>query len=189
MRDATKHWPVVSPLSGVAWAATAVASFHLANEIPALSCLIAWYVFSIVQLTRVARASTAFLLGCGAGCLIFGPQLAFLFGIFGPFALMLWLVGGFWIGAFVLLGRAALVQCGPRVAILLLPAIWLACEYFRSELYWLRFSWLIPGYMFAGNGQPLPIGFVGVYGVGYLLALASVALGSLSANGRSWPAA
>jgi apolipoprotein N-acyltransferase len=132
---------------------------------------------------RVARASAAFLLGCGAGCLIFGPQLAFLFGIFGPFSLMLWMVGGFWIGAFVLLGRAALVQCGPRIALLLLPAIWLACEYFRSELYWLRFSWLIPGYVFAGNGQPLPIRYLGVYGVGYLLALASVTLWQLE---RKW---
>lgn len=176
MTDAPKHWPVVSSLSGVTWAAIAATSFHLTYEMPAAGFLIAVYVFAIVQLTRVARAATAFLLGCLAGCLIFGPQLAFLYGIFGPFSLMLWLVGGFWIGAFVLLGRAALVQCGSRMALLLLPAIWLACEYFRSELYWLRFSWLIPGYAFAGNGQPLPIRYVGVYGIGYLLALASVAL-------------
>jgi apolipoprotein N-acyltransferase len=85
-----------------------------------------------------------------------------------------------WIAALVLIGRGMLMHFGRRAAIVLIPMAWLACEYFRSEVYWLRFSWLIPGYVFSGDGEPLPVRAVGVYGVGFVLALGSVLLWQLT---------
>jgi apolipoprotein N-acyltransferase len=48
-------------------------------------------------------------------------------------------------------------------------------EYFRSELYYLRFSWLNAGYAFAEN-MPFPLfGLLGMYGIGFAaMAIAAV---------------
>lgn len=46
----------------------------------------------------------------------------------------------------------------------MIPILWTGIEYFRSELYFLKFSWLNIGYA-------MPIGnrFIGMYGVGFLI--------------------
>ncbi len=163
------RWSVLSKRHVAMWAAAAIVCFFLAYEIPALSWMIAAYVFALVQITRAANAKAALLAGLAVGFCAFAGELTFLFGLFGPFSVFLWLVGAFWIASFCWLGRALLVRYGDKAAMALLPCLWIALEYTRSELYWLRFSWLIPGYVFAGHGQPLPIRFVGVYGVGFLL--------------------
>lgn len=49
------------------------------------------------------------------------------------------------------------------------PFIWTGLEYFRSELYCLKFSWLNIGYAFA-NFQVFPFHILGMYGVGFLVA-------------------
>lgn len=56
---------------------------------------------------------------------------------------------------------------------MLLPLLWCGLEYFRSELYYLRFSWLTPGLAFASNAASLPLRSLGTYGMG--LALAAIA--------------
>ena len=59
---------------------------------------------------------------------------------------------------------------------LLVPFLWTGLEYFRSELYYLRFSWLNVGYGFAGAPWQGTLSLVGTYGLGFLLiGLASVA--------------
>ena len=73
-------------------------------------------------------------------------------------------------------GRASLRKLGPKWGWLLIPFIWTGLEYFRSELYYLRFSWLNVGYAFAGAPWQGALKPVGAYGVGFLLiSLASVA--------------
>ena len=161
----------LSLLGTAVWAIVAVVAFHLAYELAALSCLIGLYVFALVQLSRAATPVRAFLAGWLTGLLVFGPQLAFMFGVFGEFGVVLWLIGSFWIGLFVVLSQRAIERFGTRGAVLLLPMLFIALEYFRSELYPLKFSWLAPGYTFAGHGQPLLVPHVGVYGVGFLLTL------------------
>src|SRR5207248_708905 len=52
-------------------------------------------------------------------------------------------------------------------------------EYFRSELYYLRFSWLNAGYAFSEQVQTVPFRFIGVYGFGFVLMLAACALNFL----------
>ena len=51
---------------------------------------------------------------------------------------------------FVALARLCLGRFGPKWGWLLIPFVWTGLEYFRSELYYLRFSWLNAGYAFAG---------------------------------------
>jgi apolipoprotein N-acyltransferase len=52
---------------------------------------------------------------------------------------------------------------------LLVPFVWTGLEYFRSELYYLRFSWLNVGYAFAGAPWQGALKLAGTYGVGFLL--------------------
>jgi apolipoprotein N-acyltransferase len=53
----------------------------------------------------------------------------------------------------------------------LLPFLWTGLEYFRSELYYLRFSWVSPGYAFAPSQAPFHS--LGIYGTGFLLMCAA----------------
>jgi apolipoprotein N-acyltransferase len=50
----------------------------------------------------------------------------------------------------------------------LIPIVWTGLEYFRSELYYLKFSWLNIGYTFPNFGVA-PIDVFGMYGVGFLV--------------------
>lgn len=183
------RWGTLAPWQASAWAATAVAAFFLAHSLASLGWLIAVYVFALVQLTRTATPASAFFIGFAAGFAVFAGGLAFLFGIFGPFAVFLWTVGGFWIALFAWLGQLAVARFGHRAAVVLLSCLWIALEYTRSELYWLRFSWLAPGYAFAGNGLTLPTSWLGVYGIGFALVLLSGCLWRLSRRNAVFAAA
>jgi apolipoprotein N-acyltransferase len=55
------------------------------------------------------------------------------------------------------------------------PFLWTGLEYFRSELYYLKFSWMNIGYAFAG-WQMLPMNMVGMYGIGFLAATGAAML-------------
>jgi apolipoprotein N-acyltransferase len=109
-----------------------------------------------------------------------------MFDLFAEFGVVLWLIGSFWTGLFVLLGHGAIGRLGQRGAILLLPMLFIAMEYFRSELYPLKFSWLAPGYTFAGHGQPLLVPLFGVYGVGFMLTLLAAWLVQLEIRRAAW---
>ena len=152
----------------IAWSAAAVASFHLAYEFDLLRGLIVVCLFSLVSLARLNTNRKAFYVGLGIGFALYAPQLAFFWGIFGTAAIALWLVLAFWVGLFLLLSRQAFLHFG-RAALLLIPIFWLGLEYFRSELYYLRFSWLTPGYVFSGSRLAAALGVLGVYGIGALL--------------------
>jgi apolipoprotein N-acyltransferase len=68
------------------------------------------------------------------------------------------------------------VPLDPRWGWLLIPFLWTGLEYFRSELYYLRFSWLNVGYAFAGAPWQGALKLAGNYGAGFLLvSLASIA--------------
>jgi apolipoprotein N-acyltransferase len=56
-----------------------------------------------------------------------------------------------------------------KVAALLLPFLWTGFEYFRSELYHLKFAWLTPGCALLGWDQP-ELSWLGVYGIGFVVA-------------------
>jgi apolipoprotein N-acyltransferase len=106
-------------------------------------------------------------LGVGFAC--FAPQLECFWRIFGAGAIALWLILAFWIGLFVALAHLALARLGLKRAALLIPFLWTGLEYFRSELYYLRFSWLNGGFAFA-DSQFVPFGLLGNYGVSFAIA-------------------
>jgi apolipoprotein N-acyltransferase len=148
--------------------AGAVACFHLAylHNFPPLIIV---YVICLTQLARMATTRRAYYAGLITGFLCVGPQLTCFWKIFGPAAVALYYILGFWIGIFTATSSAALRRFGPVKTMILVPFLWMGLEYFRSELYYLRFSWMNVGYAFSGDW--LGLHFVGMYGMGFLAAL------------------
>ena len=152
----------------------AVVCFHVAYT-PAQSGLLALaivgYVVCLVQLARLRTTRQSFYVGLWVGFACFAPQLECFWRIFGAFAIALWLILAFWIALFIALAHLALARFGLKRGALLLPFLWTGLEYFRSELYYLKFSWLNVGYAFADwNISPQ---WLGVYGVGLCASVLS----------------
>ena len=158
------------------WVMVAAAAFHAAYASANTSPLIVLYLFALLQLARTDRWRKAFYSGLAVGLLIAVVRLAFFVGVFLGGAAALWVVYAFWIALFVALARLCLGRFGPSWGWLLIPFVWTGPEYFRSELYYLRFSWLSVGYAFAGAPWQGALKLAGTYGVGFLLmSLASAA--------------
>jgi apolipoprotein N-acyltransferase len=160
--------PLTIP-AGLGWALVAVVSFHLAYLIAACPWCIVLFLYGVLRLAGLATARQAFWFGMAVGLAAYSYHLTFFWTLFGPAAIALWCVLSFWLGLFVLVGRACLIRFGPVVWAAAAPFLWTGLEYFRSELYYLRFSWLNAGYAFSKSaGLPFLAGF-GVYGIGFLL--------------------
>lgn len=153
------------------WALSGAACFHLAFLFAPLAFLIAVYLFTLFKLSELATPRCAMWAGIGMGFLCFAPQLGFFYTIFGLSAVALWSVLAFWLGMYVLTQHLVRARLGARNAALLAPVLWLGFEFFRSELYYLRFTWLSAGYAFAEGENRQWIYWSGVYGLGALLML------------------
>ena len=153
----------------ILWMTIAAGSFHLAYLVPACAWSIVGYVFALFQLSRQPNRLHAMNTGWLLAILVYAPHLFFFWTIFGPTAIALWLVLGFWLGLFLALLRFVREKWGRVAAAWLAPGLWMGLEFFRSELYYLRFSWLSPGFAFAWTPNLPWIGWVGVYGFGLLL--------------------
>ena len=153
--------------------AGAAACFHLAyyapGNTPVFRFMIIGYLICLVQLARTGSTREAFYSGLAAGLICVAPQLECFWRIFGTAAIPLWLVLAFWIAAFTASAHVVLVRLGTARGALLIPVLWTGFEYFRSELYPLRFSWLNVGYAFAGIPE-MPFHWVGMYGAGFAAA-------------------
>jgi apolipoprotein N-acyltransferase len=147
----------------------AIASFHLAYSFPQCAFLIVVYLFCLFRLANVNASRKAFYIGFGIGLATFAPQLGFFWNIFNAAAIALWAVLAFWIGLFLLLAQLARKRLGTKLFIVVAPFLWMGLEYFRSELYYLRFSWMNVGYAFSDSPNALKFFFGGVYGIGFLL--------------------
>src|SRR5579872_2790131 len=156
----------------------AVVSFQLAYAFSACSFLIVAYLACLLNLARLKTGRLAFYFGVAIGVLTCAPQLAFFWKLFGAAAIVLWLVPAVWIGLFLVLARLCLARLGRIRALLLIPFLWIGLEYFRSELYYLRFTWLNAGFAFSHNLSWLPLRQLGVYGMGFLL-MALICLGAM----------
>lgn len=166
--------PTLTFKEGLLWSAVALASFHLAYSFASCAFLIAVCLFALLQLSRVRTSRIAFYTGLGVGLSIYGPKLLFFWTVFGPSAIALWLVLAFWLGVFLVLVRFCRERFGERWVMLAAPVVWTGLEYFRSELYYLRFTWLNAGYAFAWSPALPAVKWLGMYGVGcVLMALAA----------------
>jgi apolipoprotein N-acyltransferase len=155
-----------------------VVSFHLAYEFAVCAPLILLFLFCVFRLAHTATRQEAMYLGWILGLLIYGPQLAFFWTIFGFGAVALWMVLATWLAVYLVLQRFALLKLSAPWAALSAPVLWTGVEYFRSELYPLKFSWLNAGYVFAPYPEAALLRVFGMYGVGFVLMLFAAQLAS-----------
>ena len=159
------------------FALAAILSFHLAYSIEHCQILIAVFLYCLFRLADVPASRRAFYIGMGIGLAVYAPQLSFFWTIFQAAAIPLWLILSFWLGLFLLLGRVCRTRFGLVVWACVAPFVWTGLEYFRSELYYLRFSWLNAGYMFSDLGSLPYLACYGVYGIGFMLMALAAILG------------
>jgi apolipoprotein N-acyltransferase len=172
--------PTAEPLSfsrAVLLAVIAVICFHAAYSLDrfvAPQLLIIGYAVCMTQLARLKSTRQSFFLSLLAAYLCFAPQLVFFWSIFGGPAIVLWLILALWVALYVVLTQMTLVRFGVKFAAALVPFLWMGLEYTRSELYYLKFSWLNISYALPGwDSSALPL--CGMYGVGFLAATLAAA--------------
>jgi apolipoprotein N-acyltransferase len=171
------------------WMTLAVACFHAAYtslKFPAAGLLIFGYALGLVKLCEQSSVRRAFYIGLVTGYLCYAPQAFFLAKIFYVAAPLLWLVLAFWVGLFTALSCAAMRRWGRARAMWLIPILWTGIEYFRSELYPLKFSWLNVGYLAQEGFSSQFLGLYGMYGVGLIVFGVGVALNRWRELNR-WP--
>jgi apolipoprotein N-acyltransferase len=149
MKKSADSKPPLGWMQSLLLAAAAVACFHLAYtplQHPAFGLFIFGYAIFLAQLPHQKTARRAFYFGLATGFLCVAPQLYFFWKIFSVSAIVLWLVLSFWIGLFAAIVCACIQRWGRFRTMWLVPFIWTGLEYLRSELYYLKFSWLNVGY-------------------------------------------
>jgi apolipoprotein N-acyltransferase len=173
----------LSTVAALVLAVASVASFQIAYEWKAAAGFIVAYLACLFRLAWVKSSRWAFYLGLAIGFSIAAAQLRFFYDIFGPAAIGLWLIFGLWHAFYLLLARNTVARW-PRSGALCLPVIWFALEYFRSELYYLRFAWLTPGFALS-HPTWLPFATVGVYGFSFCV-LSIIALLFVGSGRKRW---
>lgn len=172
MKILTDSKPPLGWTKSLALMLATVICFHLAYtplQHPAFGWFIVGYAICLTQLTHQKTVRRAFYFGLATGFLCVAPQLICFWEIFRAAAIVLWLILSFWIGLFAAIVCACIRRWGRTRAMWLVPFIWTGLEYFRSELYYLKFSWLNIGY-----ALPAPLsGFgpyhIGMYGAGFFV--------------------
>jgi apolipoprotein N-acyltransferase len=149
------------------WLAVAVVCFHAAYtslKYPVAGLMIFGYALALIQLADQPNVRRAFYFGLATGFLCYAPQLFFFWRIFSAASVVLWLVLAFWIGLFTAIVCGSARRWGKVKTAWLIPIVWTGIEYFRSELYYLKFSWMNIGY-----AMPFGDGMFGMYGTGLLM--------------------
>lgn len=169
--DGLPLWQVF--LIGLAGAAC----LHLAYAFPQLSFLLLGTFASFAALSLARSRRKAFYPVLLIGLAVYAPQLGFFWTIFGAPAILLWLVLAFWLALFSVIAWRIRTRWGVIAWLLALPFLLTGLEYFRSELYYLRFSWINAAFALA----PLPslswLVSGGMYAVSFvLMSLVSLCL-------------
>jgi apolipoprotein N-acyltransferase len=155
------------------FALAAIVSFHLAYAVKHCQVLIVVFLYCLIRLAALLTLRVAFYLGIAIGMAIYAPHLAFFWTLFQGGAIALWLILSCWLGAFLLIGAACFQKFGPIGWACAAPFVWTGLEYFRSELYYLKFSWLNVGYVFSDTAALHYLAGCGVYGIGFALMAVS----------------
>jgi apolipoprotein N-acyltransferase len=170
--------------TNLAWGLISAAAFVAANTWKEAEALVLVYMFGLVRMAAASRWRAAFYPGFLAGFIIAAGQLSFFWTIFGFAAVPLWVILAFWTGLFVALARLCLREIPQPWAWIVIPFLWTGLEFFRSELYYLRFAWLTPGYTVVWDHSDL-LGLTGVYGAGFFIAAGTLIAAWLWNKSRS----
>jgi apolipoprotein N-acyltransferase len=164
----------------------AIVAFHLAFAWRATGFFYFAYLACLFNMACIGHrnARHAFYAGFQIGLGTLGVQMGFLWTIFHGTAVPLWCVLAFWPGVFVALGHWTQLRWGRATGSWLIPTIWFGIEYFRGELYFLRFSWFNAGYATADSLTFHPLHGLGMYGTGFVMILIAAQLGRLTGMKR-----
>ena len=139
-----------------------------------------WWPLVIVSLTALFAAVTnttssrAFYLGMLQGIVGYGIALHWFFHVVGIAAIPLFFILAFFTAVFCMLYNCiARWSHSPYFVALVAGTLWTAIEFYRSELFFLRFPWITPG---TALGPTLLSPVFGVYAVSFIVAAASAAL-------------
>ncbi len=138
--------------------------------------LTALWAAALCAMVRARTARRAFYAGTGAALLVAVPQLWFLAGIFQSMAVPLWITLAMWTGFFTGTLHVIHRKGGPVWTIALAPVLWMGFEFFRTEVWMLRFAWLTPGFALPAAEMGWLFQSLGVYGSGALLVMTGAAL-------------
>ncbi len=174
--------PATPRPAGLSWRETAAAAvgsagaYHLAFVFPPLAPLVVVHLVLLLALHDQPTARRAFWTGTAVGLLVCAPPMGFLVRVFGLAAPVLWLLIALWHGMFLLLVRGVARSGGTGRALALAAVLWTGLEYFRSEVWPLRFAWFTTGE--AVSEWTGLMRRAGVYGAGLvLMATAATLLG------------
>ena len=121
--------------------------------------------------TRDTTPRRTFYLGMLQGMIGYGVSLYWLFNIFSATAISLYAIMAAFVGLFCLLFSALSRRTeSPVLRILLAATLWTAIEFYRSELFILRFPWITPG---SALGPTFLSPVIGVYGTSFVIVAAS----------------
>lgn len=177
-------WPKAALLAIIA-----VASFHIAYQVPSLAILIIVFQAALFALAALRTGRQAFYLGLAIGLAIYVPQLSFFWTLFKQGAIPLWIILSCWLAFFVVLGRLCWFRFGFLGWACVAPFVWLGLEYFRSELYYFKFSWLTVGYAFSQTPLLPYFSAFGLYGTGFVLMCLVSAAAAFRHVNNTWRAA
>lgn len=143
-----------------------------------------WFLASVSWLPLISildkvRPVVAWRLGVLHGVVFYGISLSWLRNIFAPYewvVVFLVLLLALFTGVFA--GGAAYLSSTYRSGfgrILLIASWWVAVEFIRCELYFLKFPWMTPG---VGLGPNFISPIIGVYGISFCVIAACLCLSS-----------
>ena len=133
--------------------AVSAGTYHAAWFLPGASALVLIYAWGLMRVADCGSAAVSFRCGFLVGFLVFAPQLGWFWNIFGAVAICLWALLSFFTGFFSALFHMWQRRFGERYIGVVAAILWTGIEYFRSELYTLKFSWLSVGSLFFEGGN------------------------------------
>ncbi|MDF7798174.1 nitrilase-related carbon-nitrogen hydrolase [Pontiellaceae bacterium B1224] len=124
--------------------------------------------------TTGTTARCAYYLGLVHGIIGYGLTLRWFFNIFSEAAFLLFAIMGVFTGIFCLCANFFAKRIkSPCLIALLVAVLWTGIEFYRSELFFLRFPWITAG---SSLGPTVLSPVLGVYGMSFLVVMVSVGL-------------
>ena len=126
-------------------------------------------LLSIFSAPTIVQAG---LSGLITGIVFYSFSLSFFIGRFGVIGLFIGNLLSVYLALFAVSVWFVTLRWGLKAGVLLTPIIWSGIEYFRSECYILKFSWLALGYSQHNNLTIIQVcDLIGVYGLSFIIVI------------------